>query len=160
MRRLLPTILIAAALLIVRSLLFADHAQPSSSATTSTSLASTTSVLVPPVLKEKFTLLPCSRGTTIGLEGCTEHHVLTLDARVNVLRRQVFQLLHDHSAKHDFILAENDWFAYRQAMCASESDVNQGGSLVPVDFAQCVVRLDSQHVTELTMLTSSYQSGG
>jgi hypothetical protein len=45
-------------------------------------------------------------------------------------------------------------------MCASESDVNQGGSLVPVDFAQCVVRLDSQHVTELTMLTSSYESGG
>jgi uncharacterized protein YecT (DUF1311 family) len=160
MRRLVPTIAVAAVLLIAGSIFFTGRAQPSSSATTSTSLAPTKLVLVVPVLKEKFTLLPCSQSSTIGLEGCAEHHILTLDAGVNVLHRQIFLHFHGKAAKRDLILAEDDWLAYRQTMCASESDVNQGGSLVPVDFARCVVRLDAQHVMELNLLKSNYESGG
>jgi uncharacterized protein YecT (DUF1311 family) len=160
MRRLVPTIAVASVLLIAGSFVFADRAQPSSSATTSTSLAPTKLVLAVPVLTEKFTLLPCSQSSTIGLEGCVEHRILTLDARVNVLRRQIFLHLDGNTAKRNFILTEDDWLAYRQTMCASESDVTQGGSLVPVDFARCVVRLDAQHVTELNLLKASYESGG
>jgi uncharacterized protein YecT (DUF1311 family) len=117
------------------------------------------STLVLPVLREKFTLLSCNENTTIGMEGCAEHRIIALDKRINTLRHDVFRLL-DHQAGRDFILAENDWFTYRQAMCASESDVNAGGSLESVDFAQCLVRLDAQHVSELTTMRSSYESGG
>jgi uncharacterized protein YecT (DUF1311 family) len=112
-----------------------------------------------PVLKEKFTLLSCNKNTTIGLEGCAEHRIIALDKRINSLRHHVFLLL-NHQAGRDFILAENDWFTYRQAMCTSESDINAGGSLEPVDFAQCLVRLDAQHVNELTTMKSSHESGG
>lgn len=128
-------------------------------ATTPTSVRTASSTLVLPVLKEKFTLLSCNKNTTIGMEGCAEHRIVTLDQRINTLRQSVFHLL-TQSAGRDFILAENDWFTFRQAMCTAESDVNAGGSLEPVDFAQCLERLDAQHVSELTTLKSSYESGG
>jgi uncharacterized protein YecT (DUF1311 family) len=115
--------------------------------------------MVLPVLKEKFTLLSCNKNTTIGLEGCAEHRIVALDRRINTLRHDVFHFLNPQTGR-DFILAENDWYHYRQAMCTSESDVNAGGSLGPVDFAQCLVRLDAQHVSELTTMKSSYESGG
>jgi uncharacterized protein YecT (DUF1311 family) len=130
-----------------------------SGATTPIVVRAASSTLVVPVVKEKFTLLPCHKNTTIGIEGCAEHRIISLDHRINALRHDVFRLL-DHQAGRDFILAENDWFSYRQAMCTSESDVNAGGSLEPVDFAQCLVRLDAEHVSELTAMKSSYQTGG
>jgi uncharacterized protein YecT (DUF1311 family) len=139
------------------SLTIPGPVQLASGATTTVRTASSTLVL--PVLKEDFTLLACNKKTTIGLEGCAEHRVIALDSRINTLRRDVFHLL-DHQAGRDFIVAENDWFTYRQAMCTSESDVNAGGSLQPVDFARCLVRLDAQHVSELTTLKTSYEAGG
>jgi uncharacterized protein YecT (DUF1311 family) len=75
------------------------------------------------------------------------------------LRREVFRHLYDNAARRRFILAEVDWTAFRRVTCLSEADVNEGGSLVAVDFANCVVRLDQQHVSELSVLDSSYQAG-
>jgi len=141
------------------SLFSFSNVTAASGATTPAVVRTASSTLVLPVLKEKFTLLPCSKSTTIGLEGCAEHRIIALDKRINTLRHDVFHLLNRQTGRV-FILAENDWFAYRQAMCASESDVNAGGSLEPVDFAQCLVRLDAQHVGELTTVKSSYESGG
>jgi uncharacterized protein YecT (DUF1311 family) len=133
---------------------------PIASGATGPSVARAASAtLVLPVLREKFTLLPCNKNTTIGLEGCAEHRIVALDRQVNTLRRTVFHQLNNAVAR-DFILAENDWYRYRQAMCTSESDVNAGGSLQPVDFAQCLVRLDAQHVRELTTMKMSNESGG
>jgi uncharacterized protein YecT (DUF1311 family) len=114
--------------------------------------------LAAPVVRESFTLLACSKDSTIGLEGCAEHHILALDATVNSLRHEIFEHLHDNTARKDFIVAEGDWFTYRQVTCTSESDVNQGGSLVPVDFADCVIQLDRQHITDLTSLKAQYNS--
>jgi uncharacterized protein YecT (DUF1311 family) len=136
-----------------------SYVSPAWGSTKPTLVRTASSTLVLPVLKENFTLLSCNKNTTIGMEGCAEHRIVTLDKRINTLRHDVFHLL-DHHAGRDFILAENDWFTYRQALCTSESDVNEGGSLEPVDFAQCLVRLDAQHVSELTALKSSYESGG
>lgn len=91
------------------------------------------------------------------MEGCAEHRILALDASINALRRQVFKKLYDNIARRDFIAAENDWFSYQQATCQSESDVNEGGSIVPLDFGDCVVLLDQQHLGELVALRSDYE---
>jgi uncharacterized protein YecT (DUF1311 family) len=147
----------ATGLLICVSLTNPSYMPLASGATTIVRTASSTLVL--PVLKEDFTLLRCNKNTTIGLEGCAEHRIVALDSRINALRHDVFHVL-DHRAGQDFNLAENDWFTYRQAMCTSESDVNAGGTLQPVDFAQCLVRLDAQHVSELTTMKSNHESSG
>jgi uncharacterized protein YecT (DUF1311 family) len=136
-----------------------SYAPSASGASAPTIMRTASSTLVPPVLKENFTLLSCNKNTTIGMEGCAEHRIIALDTRINTLRRDVFHILNQQAGR-DFIVAEDDWFTYRQAMCTSESDVNAGGSLESVDFAQCLVRLDAQHVSELTTMKSSYESGG
>jgi uncharacterized protein YecT (DUF1311 family) len=141
------------------SLTIPSHVPLASGATTPTIVRAASSTMVLPVLKENFTLLSCNENTTIGLEGCAEHRIIALDKRINTLRRGIFHLLNNQAGR-DFILAENDWFTYRHAMCSSESDVNAGGSLEPVDFGRCLVRLDAQHVSELTTMKSSYESGG
>ena len=148
---------IIAVLVFGGTIIFANNNPLSTSTVASASPRAANKELVPPVLKEDFTLLSCSQRTTIGLEGCAEHRIVAVDTRINALRRQVFQHLYDNAARRDFISAEGDWFAYRQAMCTSESDVNEGGSLVPVDFANCVVHLDRQHLAELVTLRSSYE---
>ena len=156
-RRRLPTVMIIAVLVVGGSIIFANSKPSSTSTITSASLGAAKKELVPPVLKEDFTVLSCSQHSTIGLEGCAEHRILAVDTRIDALRRQVFQHLYDNAARRDFVAAEDAWFAYRQAMCTSESDVNEGGSLVPVDFANCVVHLDRQHLAELVTLRSSYE---
>lgn len=112
--------------------------------------------LAVPVVRESFTLLPCSTSTTLGLEGCAERKILSLDLKIDALRDEIFGRLYNRAAKHRFIIAESDWFTYRQALCSSESDRNEGGSLVGVDFADCAARLDQRHVAELKLLHSSY----
>jgi len=122
----------------------------------STPSTSTTQPATPPLLHESFTLLACNNRTTIGLEGCAEHRLLAQDRLINQLRDRVVHLLIGNSARRQFSLAESDWFRYRQAACQSESDSNEGGSLAPVDFATCAVRLDQRHVTELRVQQASY----
>ena len=124
--------------------------------TTTTPSISTTAPVTPPLLHESFTLLACNHRTTIGLEGCAEHQLLVQDHLINQLRDRVVHLLIDNSARRQYFLAESDWFRNRQAACQSESDSNAGGSLAPVDFAICAVRLDQQHVTELRVQQASY----
>jgi uncharacterized protein YecT (DUF1311 family) len=145
--------------LFVTLLVVGHHRQhATSTTTTSTSTSSTTTKLVAPIVKESFTLLPCSKKSTIGLEGCAEHHILALDATVNSLRHEIFGHLYNNTAREDFVAAEDDWFTYRQVTCTSESDVNEGGSLFPVDFANCVIQLDEQHIADLTSLKAEYES--
>jgi len=123
----------------------------------STARASTTHDSSLPILRETFTLLPCNSRTTLGLEGCAEHQLVIADREVNRLRHVVTAALFDGAARQRFFLAESLWLEYRQAACRSESDVHEGGSLAPVDFALCAVRLDRQHVAALKLQASSYQ---
>jgi uncharacterized protein YecT (DUF1311 family) len=157
MRRTITAVACAVVVLIVALLVIDHHGELATSTTTSTSLVSGTKQLVAPTIKESFTLLPCSKNSTIGLEGCAERRILTLDAKVNSLRHEIFSHLYNNAARNDFIVAENDWFTYRQVACVSESDVNEGGSIVPVDFAYCVIKLDQQHIVDLSALKSEYE---
>ena len=157
MRRFLPVAVLVALLLVTGAFLLGRHSQALVVATAPT-LVGAQPALTMPALRESFTLLPCSPTTTIGLEGCAERRILTLDSQIRVLRHQLFPDLFDNAAKRRFIVGEVDWFVYRRATCSSEADVNEGGSLASVDFADCLVNLDEQHLAELTALKSGYEN--
>lgn len=116
-------------------------------------------VLSVPTVRETFTTLACSSSTTLGLEGCAEHHVVALDRTINTLRRDLWPRLRTRRARVDFIIAERAWFSYRGASCTSQSDLYQGGSLSVVTYADCLFAFDRQHVGELRDTISLYQQG-
>ncbi|HEY4348824.1 MAG TPA: lysozyme inhibitor LprI family protein [Gaiellaceae bacterium] len=111
--------------------------------------------LRPPVIRELFTLLPCPtspsrRDSTIGMEGCQEHMIVASDARIDALAKQIFGQLADDPARRRFVAGEKAWLAYRSAFCNSQSDIFEGGTGAPVEFAGCVVHVNAQHVKDLT----------
>lgn len=112
--------------------------------------------LTAPILHEQFTLLACNANTTLGMEGCAEHKIVSLDSQINRLSAEIFTRPFDKQAKRRFVTAETDWHTYRQSTCFSDADTYEGGSLAPVAFANCVVRINQQHVSALTKLLARY----
>lgn len=107
------------------------------------------SALQPPVITEHFTRLPCHQNTTIGLEGCAEGQLLRADKRLNEQVALVFDLFPTTKQRRQFVKAETSWFSYRGADCQSFSDVVSGGSLAPVDYAECATRDDQARSSDL-----------
>ena len=151
MRRRLALVVLVVVVVVGTIIILNGHSTSSHRATATTQAPNL------PVLHEPFTLLVCDPTTTIGVEGCLEHRLVRDDQRINRLRRDVFASLFSDGARRRFVRAEVLWFNYRQAACSSESDVNEGGSLAPIDFANCAVRLDGQHVTNLSQQATSFR---
>ncbi len=106
--------------------------------------------IAPPVVHEHFTLLPCPRNprTTLQIEGCAEHRVLSIDRTIDALNAKAFARL-GTSGRLAFIRANTDWLGYRDAECTSEASIYAGGSVQPVAYANCLVSIDSTHVRDL-----------
>jgi uncharacterized protein YecT (DUF1311 family) len=113
--------------------------------------AASAATMPPPPISESFTLLPCPAKpqTTLDLEGCAEHKIVKLDKQIDALVKTIFKALPDDPARQRFVLAQRSWLAYRQADCASRSDVNEGGSLAGVAFAVCAVARNTQRLKDL-----------
>jgi uncharacterized protein YecT (DUF1311 family) len=113
----------------------------------------TTAALVPPVIHEPFTALPCTGSpanrTTLQMEGCAEQQILTGDLKIDALNKSIFGKLTGATAKRQFIAGHNAWLAYRRTYCQSVSDVFEGGSEQPVLFAQCEASVNSEHIHDL-----------
>ena len=107
-------------------------------------------------IKENFTVLPCSKDTTLGIEGCQEQAIVGLDTQIDVIRQSLLRSIQTPAAKKNFVAAENTWFHYRQANCLAKADVYSGGSLAPVTMGACVVSLNEAHLADLTTLKESY----
>jgi uncharacterized protein YecT (DUF1311 family) len=123
-------------------------------APTPTSLGPTPIVSVPPVT-EAFTVLPCpshTPDTTLEIEGCAEHQIVALDRRIDAAARRLLATMSDSTGRGDFAAAQQAWISYRHAECLSESDPSAGGTLGPVAFAQCEVRIDQQRLHDLETL--------
>ena len=105
--------------------------------------------LKPPVISEHFTPLPCDKYTTLGMEGCAEAQLLRADKRLNEQVAIIFDLFRTNSQKLEFVTAETSWFAFRGKDCQSFSDIFEGGSLAPVDYADCEVHDDTARSTDL-----------
>jgi len=115
--------------------------------------AASPKALEPPVISEGFTLLPCTaKKTTIGLEGCAEHRIVRSDRGINRRARTIFFLLrrfNSPAAQLRFVRGEHAWLRYRRAVCASRSDVYEGGSAAGVVFAECEAAKNTAHLREL-----------
>jgi uncharacterized protein YecT (DUF1311 family) len=113
------------------------------------SAAGATTPLKPPVINEHFTLLPCNKKTTLGVEGCAEAQLLRADKQLNQQVAIIFGLFRSKSQKLQFVIAETSWFSYRGNDCKSFSDIVEGGSLAPVDYADCEAQDDAARSTDL-----------
>jgi uncharacterized protein YecT (DUF1311 family) len=113
------------------------------------SVAGAAATVKPPMISEHFTLLPCNKNTTLGMEGCAEAQLLRADKRLNQQVTIVFELFRTKGQKLEFVKAENSWFTYRGEDCQSFSDIFEGGSLAPVDYANCEVQDDMARSTDL-----------
>jgi len=107
------------------------------------SASGATGKLSPPVIREKFTVLPCNHETTVGLEGCAEGQLLATDHRINVEVALLFRVLDGATQRRSFVTSEDLWFKYRDADCQSVASIYGGGTLAPVEFADCEV-LDNE----------------
>ena len=104
-------------------------------------------------------MLPCPPGptSTLDIEGCAEHRIVTLDRRINALTSSLFKILSDNG-KQDLIAAQSAWDAYRHAECQSESDVFEGGTLVGVVAVNCFARLAAERVKALNEMQGNLTS--
>jgi len=120
------------------------------------STSTATTLQAPGVIHEYFTLLSCSPGTTIGLEGCSEHQLLMLDARIVASQRNIFSLLRSRAARGRFAIGTREWLLYRRSTCLVASDAYEGGTLAPVTYANCLVLVDHDRLDELATTLESY----
>ena len=105
--------------------------------------------LAPPVIHEIFTILPCNHATTVGLEGCAEGRIIATDHRLNVEVALIFRVLQNTSQRRSFVNSQNLWFTYRDADCQSAASVYRGGTLAPVEFADCEVADNTSRSADL-----------
>ena len=112
--------------------------------------------LTAPVVKEKFTALPCtgapSHRSTLEMEGCAEHRVLTSDKTINALNARVFGTLETNRARTGFIASNTHWVAYRDDFCTTSGIRYAGGTEQPVAVVTCLSALNDEHVNDLKTL--------
>lgn len=101
-----------------------------------------------PVITEHFTRLPCNHNNTLGLEGCAEGQLISTDHRINKEMTLLFSLVPSAEQK-SLVGAAAKFLTYRKATCTAYSDVYQGGSFAPVEYALCEVKVDEAQSTTL-----------
>lgn len=114
-----------------------------------------------PVVHESFTLLPCPQKprTTVQLEGCAEHKVMARDKQINTLNAKIFAAL-NRTGRADLVTSNADWVTYRSAACTTEASVYAGGTIQPIAYANCLVSIDSSHITELKTMQTALSPEG
>ena len=144
-----PTIVIADALCVG-----AVACSSSSSGGAAPSTVSTATAHVTTKVAEAFTLLPCPAHptSTVEIEGCAEHQIVALDRRINARFTAISAAAADESVRQHLAEAQADWIAYRKAACTAESDKYVGGTLAPVAFANCEVRINHARLADLHAL--------
>jgi uncharacterized protein YecT (DUF1311 family) len=113
--------------------------------------ASGSEKLSPPVIRERFTPLPCPSHpeSTLDLEGCAEQRILRTDHQIDSVARSIFTRLSDDAARRRFIAAQTAWLAYRQADCVSMSDLYEHGTLAGLLAARCTADDSTRRLVEL-----------
>jgi uncharacterized protein YecT (DUF1311 family) len=102
----------------------------------------------PPVISETFTLVPCSRQSTMGMVGCTEHETVASDKLIDAEFALLFTITGVQQEKA-LISAERAWLAYRKADCESAASIFEGGTFANVEFGSCVVSADNAYSENL-----------
>jgi uncharacterized protein YecT (DUF1311 family) len=93
------------------------------------------------------------------MEGCAEAQLLRADKRLNEQVAIVFHRFPTTGQKRDFVTAETSWFNYRGDDCQSFSDIFEGGTIAPVDYAECEVQDDVTRSTDLHLFFEELTQG-
>jgi uncharacterized protein YecT (DUF1311 family) len=104
-----------------------------------------------PTVTEVFTVLPCPAHPkeTVEIEGCAEHQIVRLDGQINRTAKALYRGQVDAATKASLAGAQQAWIAYRQAECVAEAAPYTGGTLYPIAFSNCEVRLDQARLRDL-----------
>jgi uncharacterized protein YecT (DUF1311 family) len=94
----------------------------------------------------------CSQNNQIGMDGCGFNDVNTGDRLINKQVRFLFaHVLWNREMKLDFIRSEKKWMAWSSANCQVVADAYKGGSILPLEEANCMI--DAEHSYSATLLT-------
>ena len=87
---------------------------------------------------------------------CWAHEASEADRRVTDLQDQVISALgtDQPELRARFERAHRQWSAYRDDYCSAVSGLSVGGSMEPLQQAQCKARLAAAHETELKSILS------
>ena len=158
MRR--PGVLVGAGVAVCFAVLTGCSSSSSGgSAPTSTpSITPSTTATGVPDVPEAFTLLPCPAGTpetTLAIEGCAEHRIVALDKQIDAATESLYAQLSSTLGRSRLVTSQARWVARRHALCLKASNRYAGGTLAPVAFANCEVRMDRARLVALAALTGA-----
>ena len=114
----------------------------------------------PPAIPEPWNPpFPCNQQSNLGIQGCAERTVDSLDHRIQAEVKVLFGALYDNASRRDLITAQVAWLAYRKADCASQSDEYEGGSEQPVEYILCFAVDDQSRITDLKGFYEDLEAG-
>jgi len=86
---------------------------------------------------------------TVTLSQCVNEAAKTSDKQLNALYRQITKRLDDSSGtKKKLVQAQREWIKFRDAECTFRTAAVEGGSIMPVLYAQCVDALTRSRVSD------------
>ena len=98
---------------------------------------------------DPFKDLDCRKATVqIELNVCADREFQSWDGRLNAIYSK---LLKDADPKDQALLrsAERSWLSFRDNECTYETSDSEGGSIHPMDYANCMTAKTRARITEL-----------
>ena len=103
--------------------------------------------------------LDCSNGPQTVLNECADAGFRAADAKLNAAYRAVTRRLTEDSARPSLVEAQRAWIRFRDAECAFDTNVYEGGSIRPMLFSQCLTRVTDQRTADLNDYLSCNRDG-
>jgi uncharacterized protein YecT (DUF1311 family) len=83
------------------------------------------------------------------INDCSHREYVKTDARLNRLYVQLKNKLTDPKTQQALVAAEKAWIAYRDSQCDFETIGSIGGSIRPLELAECLNNKTLAHIAEL-----------
>ena len=96
--------------------------------------------------------------STVDLEACAGHQLLTLDRTFDGEVAALWPLL-DDTARKELARAQQAWLTYRDQACEVEARAYVGGTEAPVAYGQCEIRLTSARIKDVSASLALYCQG-
>lgn len=102
-----------------------------------------------PPTDDPFAHIDCRKATVqMELNACAVREFRSWDTKLDALYRQ---LMAAADAKDRSLLkaSEKDWISYRDSACALEAAGSEGGSIAPMEYANCQTEKTRTRIAEL-----------
>ena len=113
----------------------------------------------PAAAQRRTPALDCRNGTQIELNECADADFRTADAKLNAAYRAITRRLTDDPARRSLVEAQRAWIRFRDAECAFDTNIYEGGSIRPLMFSVCLKRVTEQRTADLNDYLSCNRDG-